>query len=148
MDQNAQQTRHIAANLEHGADGSTTLHTSVQHETLHHDAVKKVHEAHDVTANSAEVQDVGWDDDQIRPEDYAIDGIKNEDIWLLVRRFNKVRLHTQFAKSLADLNHSAFSISNMPQITQMMSWISTLLRRSNSLQTNCVHSSRDFIWGL
>ncbi|CZR37510.1 uncharacterized protein FPRO_02229 [Fusarium proliferatum ET1] len=88
MDKDAHQTRHIAANLEHGADGSTTLHTSVQHEPLRHDEGKKVNK--DVIANPAEVQDVGWDDDQIRPEDYAIDGIKNEDIWLLVRRFNKL----------------------------------------------------------
>jgi len=88
MDQNAQQTRHIAANLEHGADGSTTLHTSVQHEPLRHGPAEKIQE--DVVANSVEVKDVGWDDDQIRPEDYAFDGIQNKDIWLLTRRFNKV----------------------------------------------------------
>lgn len=90
MDKNAYQSRHIAANLEHGADGSTALHTSVQHEPLRHDEGKKVYK--DVIANPAQVQDVGWGDGQIRPEDYAIDGIKNEDIWLLVRRFNKVSL--------------------------------------------------------
>ncbi|RKL35780.1 hypothetical protein BFJ72_g8480 [Fusarium proliferatum] len=95
MDKNAHQTRHIAANLEHGADGSTTLHTSVQHEPLRHDEGKKVNK--DVIANLAEVQDVGWGDDQIRPEDYAIDGIKNEDIWLLVRRFNKRVFHLKHA---------------------------------------------------
>ncbi|KAL9568996.1 hypothetical protein ACKAV7_006863 [Fusarium commune] len=95
MDQNARQTRHIAANLEHGADGSTTLHTTVQHEPLRHDAVEKVQE--DVATNSVEVEDVGWDDDQIRSEDYAVDGIKNEDIWLLVRRFNKRIFHLKYA---------------------------------------------------
>ncbi|KAF5966387.1 hypothetical protein FCOIX_12555 [Fusarium coicis] len=87
MDQNACQRRHIAANLEHGADGSTTLRTTVQHEPLRHGADEELQE--DVTSSPAEVQDVGWNDDQIRPEDYAIDGIKNEDVWLLVRRFNK-----------------------------------------------------------
>ncbi|KAG7416034.1 hypothetical protein Forpe1208_v006860 [Fusarium oxysporum f. sp. rapae] len=95
MDQNARQTRHIAANLEHGADGSTTLHTTVQHEPLRHDAVEKVQE--DVATNLVEVEDVGWDDDQIRSEDYAVDGIKNEDIWLLVRRFNKRVFHLKYA---------------------------------------------------
>ncbi|KAF5626721.1 uncharacterized protein FTJAE_9578 [Fusarium tjaetaba] len=95
MDQNACQRRHIAANLEHGADGSTTLHTSVQYEPLRHDAAEKPKE--DVTSNPAEVQDVGWGDDQIRPEDYAVDGIKNEDIWLLVRRFNKRVFHLKHA---------------------------------------------------
>ncbi|KAF5656326.1 hypothetical protein FCIRC_13704 [Fusarium circinatum] len=91
MDQNTCQKRHIAANLEHDADGSTTLHMSVQHEPLRHDAAEEVQE--DVIPNPVEVQDVGWDDGQIRPEDYAIDGIKNEDIWLLVRRFNKRIFH-------------------------------------------------------
>ncbi|EXL94964.1 hypothetical protein NOF04DRAFT_11126 [Fusarium oxysporum II5] len=95
MDQNAQQTRHIAANLEHGADGSTTLHTSVQHEPLRHGPAEKIQE--DVVANSVEVKDVGWDDDQIRPEDYAFDGIKNKDIWLLIRRFNKRVFHLKHA---------------------------------------------------
>ncbi|KAF4501105.1 hypothetical protein FAGAP_2690 [Fusarium agapanthi] len=95
MDKNARQTRHIATNLEHGADGSTTLHTSIRHEPLRHGADKKLQE--DVIANPAEVQDVGWDDDQIRPEDYALDGIKNEDIWLLVRRFNKRVFHLKHA---------------------------------------------------
>jgi hypothetical protein len=88
MDKNARQTRHIAANLQHGADGSTALHTSVQHEPLRHDAAEKVQK--DGIPNLAEVLDVGWDDDQVRPEDYAIDGVKNEDVWLLIRRFNKV----------------------------------------------------------
>ncbi|KAF5611412.1 uncharacterized protein FSUBG_2244 [Fusarium subglutinans] len=87
MDQNTCQKRHIAANLEHGADGSTTLHTSVQNAPLRHDAMDKGQE--DAIPDTAEVKDVGWGDDQIRPEDYAIDGMKNEDIWLLVRRFNK-----------------------------------------------------------
>ncbi|WKT45476.1 Protein of unknown function DUF3292 [Fusarium oxysporum f. sp. vasinfectum] len=128
MDQNAQQTRHIAANIEHGADGSTTLHTSVQHEPLRHGPAEKIQE--DVVANSVEVKDVGWDDDQIRPEDYAFDGIKNKDIWLLTRRFNKRVFHLKHA-----------------QITQKMRWISTLLKRSNSLQTSCVHKSKDFTWG-
>ncbi|KAG5789490.1 hypothetical protein H9Q69_011454 [Fusarium xylarioides] len=91
MDQNARQTRHIAANLEHGADGSIALHTSVQHEPLHHDVAEKVKEGG--IPNQAEVQDVGWDDDKVRPEDYATDGIKNEDVWLLVRRFNKRVFH-------------------------------------------------------
>ncbi|SCO43721.1 uncharacterized protein FFNC_09350 [Fusarium fujikuroi] len=97
MDQNACQTRYIAANLEHGADGSAALHTSVQHQPLRQDAADKVKE--DVVTNPAEVQDVGCDDDQIRPEDYAIDGIKNEDIWLLVRRFNKRVFHLKHAPS-------------------------------------------------
>ncbi|KAF5581768.1 hypothetical protein FPANT_8792 [Fusarium pseudoanthophilum] len=95
MDKNARQTRHIAANLEHGADGSTALHTSVQHEALRHDAAEKLQE--DVTPNPAEVQDVGWGDDHVRPEDYAIDGIKNEDVWLLIRRFNKRVFHLKHA---------------------------------------------------
>ncbi|KAF5546808.1 hypothetical protein FMEXI_5499 [Fusarium mexicanum] len=92
---NACQRRHITANLEQGADGSTTLHTSVQQEPLRQDAVEKVQE--DVIPNPAEVQDVGWDDDQIRPEDYAVGGMKNEDIWLLVRRFNKRIFHLKHA---------------------------------------------------
>ncbi|KAF5240517.1 hypothetical protein FANTH_9565 [Fusarium anthophilum] len=92
---NTGQKRHIAANLEQGADGSTTLHASVQQEPLRQDAVEK--EQDDLIPNSAEVRDVGWDNDQIQPEDYSIDGVKNEDIWLLVRRFNKRVFHLKHA---------------------------------------------------
>ncbi|KAI1038315.1 hypothetical protein LB505_007857 [Fusarium chuoi] len=95
MDQNTRQKRHIAVNLEHGADGSTALHTSVQHEPLLLDAAEKGKE--DIIANPAEVKDMGWDDDWMRPEDCTIDGIKNEDMWLLVRRFNKRVFHLKHA---------------------------------------------------
>ncbi|KAF4334709.1 hypothetical protein FBEOM_11449 [Fusarium beomiforme] len=102
MDHNEHHTRHIAVNLEHGSDGSATLHTTVQREALHHDTVKRGPDAHGLPLSSSEVEDVGWDGEKLRPEDYAIDGIKNEDIWLLVRRFNKRVFHLKHVPNHPD----------------------------------------------
>jgi hypothetical protein len=90
MEDTTRQTRQIAANLDHNANGDSTLYTRVQHETTQTDPLHKEH-THSPAVDLLEVKDVGWDTLQDRPKDYAIDGVKNEDLWLLVRRFNKVR---------------------------------------------------------
>lgn len=79
--------RQIAVNLEQSADGESTLHTRVHNDSVLTTTGPKVA---NTTVESLEVTDVGWHTDQIRPKDYAVDGVRNEDAWLLIRRFNKV----------------------------------------------------------
>ena len=86
--ENTVEKRQITVNLEENDDGESTLLTRV-HPTLQ---TGREHIVHDAATESLEITDVGWDTDQIRPKDYAVDDVTNEDAWLLVRRFNKVRL--------------------------------------------------------
>jgi hypothetical protein len=81
--------RQIAVNLEQSLDGESTLYTRVHHDPVLHTNEEK-HEVRNTTVESLEITDVGWRTDQIHPQDYAIDGVRNEDAWLLIRRFNKV----------------------------------------------------------
>ena len=93
--ENTDEKRQIAVNLEENADGESTLHTRV-HPTLQ---TGREHIVQDAANESLEVTDTGWDTDHIRPKDYAVDGVRNEDAWLLVRRFNKVRLNKLLFKT-------------------------------------------------
>ena len=86
--ENTDEKRQIAVNLEENDDRKPTLHTRV-HPTLQTGREDIVQDA---VTESLEVTDTGWDTNHIRPKDYAVDGVTNEDAWLLVRRFNKVRL--------------------------------------------------------
>ncbi|CAG7563787.1 unnamed protein product [Fusarium equiseti] len=86
--ENTNEKRQIAVNLEQNADGAT-LHTHV-HSSLQ---TESAHILQNAATESLEVTDTGWDTDQIRPKDYAVDGVRNEDAWLLVRRFNKRVFH-------------------------------------------------------
>ncbi|KAH7238082.1 hypothetical protein BKA59DRAFT_530807 [Fusarium tricinctum] len=94
MEDTTRQTRQIAANLDNNANGDSTLYTRVQHETTQTDPLHEGH-THSPAVDLLEVKDVGWDTLQDRPKDYAIDGVTNEDLWLLVRRFNKRVFHVK-----------------------------------------------------
>ncbi|CEI69236.1 hypothetical protein FVEN_g4011 [Fusarium venenatum] len=91
MEDIVDEKRQIAVNLGKNEDGKSTIYTRV-----HNDAVSSNKETHDVqtmAVGSLEVTDAGWHTDQIHPKDYAINGVKNEDAWLLIRRFNKRVFH-------------------------------------------------------
>lgn len=90
MENTTHQTRRIAVNLDNNSNGDSTLYTRVQPENTE---TNTLHEGHtrSPAVDLLEVKDVGWDTLEDRPKDYAIDGVKNEDLWLLVRKFNKVR---------------------------------------------------------
>ncbi|KAJ4113241.1 hypothetical protein NW768_011518 [Fusarium equiseti] len=107
--ENTDEKRQIAVNLEHNADG-TTLHTHV-HSVLQ---TESEHIAQNATTESLEVTDTGWDTDQIRPKDYAIDGVRNEDAWLLVRRFNKVGNPNYYLKQEAKWLQRVFHLKHFP----------------------------------
>ncbi|KAF5673871.1 hypothetical protein FHETE_3258 [Fusarium heterosporum] len=92
MQDDGHQTRQIAANLAHGPNDDATLYTRVQHEPAQ---VYAGPQGKNTTVELLEVTDRGWDSHHNLPEDYAIDGMKNEDIWLLVRRFNKRVFHVK-----------------------------------------------------
>jgi hypothetical protein len=43
--------------------------------------------------HDAEVQDLGWNQQSDKVAKPLIGGLENEELWLLIRRFNKVRSH-------------------------------------------------------
>ncbi|KAF4970067.1 hypothetical protein FSARC_2813 [Fusarium sarcochroum] len=95
MEHDKAQTRQIAINLNHDPEGASTLYTRVQYEPHHSLPIERARKIHNPTVNLPEVTDVGWDPDKMRPGEYALDGIRNEDVWLLVRRFNKRVFHLE-----------------------------------------------------
>jgi hypothetical protein len=64
-------------------DKPTLSHTIAQADHFEKGAAQEHH--------GQEVIDVGWNEDPGLIENPLIGGIKNEDLWVLVRRFNKVR---------------------------------------------------------
>ncbi|RGP81495.1 hypothetical protein FLONG3_364 [Fusarium longipes] len=92
MEHTINQKRQIAVNLEHSRNGESTLYTRVHNDpVLHRD--KEKYNVQNTAVESLEITDVGWHTDRICPQDYALDGVKNEDAWLLIRRFNKLVFH-------------------------------------------------------
>ena len=94
--ENTNEKRQIAVNLEQNPHGEPTLHIHVLPTLQQPD---RDHIVQNAATESLEITDTGWDTDHIRPKDYAVDGVTNEDAWLLVRRFNKVRLTHLFFKT-------------------------------------------------
>jgi len=63
--------------------------TTLSHALATDDHEKKGHAQKD--HNEAEVRDLGWNEKQDRIARPLVGGINNEELWMLVRRFNKVR---------------------------------------------------------
>ncbi|KAF5021922.1 hypothetical protein F66182_6025 [Fusarium sp. NRRL 66182] len=95
MQHDQHQTRQIAANLDHDR---SALYTHVQHGPDSHSAGEASSNQYPIV-NSPKIHDVGWDADNHQPQEYALDGVKNQHLWLLVRRFNKRVFHLKHAPS-------------------------------------------------
>ncbi|CAF3461888.1 unnamed protein product [Fusarium graminearum] len=91
MDEIIDEKRQIAVNLGHNEDGESTLYTRVHSDPV--SSNKENHDVHNTAVRSLEITDSGWHTDRIYPQDYAVDDVKNEDAWLLIRRFNKRVFH-------------------------------------------------------
>ncbi len=73
------------------ADEATLSHSLAVGE---HDEIGRAQEQHDEL-----VQDLGWHEKDENIPDYLVGGLPNEELWLLLRRFNKVsRLTSCVAK--------------------------------------------------
>ncbi|KAF4440617.1 hypothetical protein F53441_12238 [Fusarium austroafricanum] len=93
MEHGRRRTRHIAANLEHNSHGDVTLHTHVEDQPAQPDLTDKTLDEIYPADDLPEMVDVGLQDNLKRPDECCIEGIKNEDVWLLIRRFNKRVFH-------------------------------------------------------
>lgn len=87
----------------HEGTTTTLLDAPTESHALALDAVKATDPAQAGAAqveHAEEVVDLGWNE----PKEYVakplVGGLSNEDLWLLVRRFNKVRLHERSSDSL------------------------------------------------
>jgi hypothetical protein len=111
MENIVDEKRRIAVNLGRNEDGAT-IYTRV-----HSDAVSSSKTTHDVQTTaigSLEVTDVGWHTDQIHPKDYTVNGVKNEDAWLLIRRFNKVSRASYLGSSTNTTLQRVFHLKHTP----------------------------------
>ena len=50
--------------------------------------------------DTSETTDIGWNDSGVHLEQSIVAGISNEDLWMLIRRFNKVSLGEEKIESL------------------------------------------------
>lgn len=82
---------------EHEGTSSTLLNAPTESHALALQAAKATHPAEQGAAqvdHNEEVVDLGWNEPKEHVAKPLVGGLSNEDLWLLVRRFNKVRIHT------------------------------------------------------
>jgi hypothetical protein len=75
---------------------TTLLSAPTESHALALDAAKATHPAEAGAAqvpHEKEVVDLGWNEPKEHIAAPLVGGLSNEDLWLLVRRFNKVRVH-------------------------------------------------------
>jgi hypothetical protein len=78
----------------HEGSSNTLLDAPTDSHALALDAAKAVHPAEAGAAqvqHEQEVVDLGWNEPKEHVAQPLVGGLSNEDLWLLVRRFNKVR---------------------------------------------------------
>ena len=95
-----------------------------------HDEKGVAQEAHD-----HEVMDLGWHESNQRIPDPLVGGLANDDLWILIRRFNKVSQILYF--SISSLTSpSKCTVSESMDGRYLATSISTSPTRKNSLPTN------------
>lgn len=52
-----------------------------------------------------EIMDLGWNEREDEIEDPLVGGLENEELWLLVRRFNKVRFREDSGSGGSQISH-------------------------------------------
>lgn len=79
----------------HEGTSTTLLDAPTDSHALALEAAKAVHPAEAGAAQAQheqEVMDLGWNEPKEHVAQPLVGGLSNEDLWLLVRRFNKVRI--------------------------------------------------------
>jgi len=66
-------------------------------------------------AGHGEVKDLGWNEPKELIASPLVGGLQNEDLWILIRRFNKVRLADMFRKPRA--YHSSQQMYHVKEMT-------------------------------
>lgn len=92
MEHEKREIRQISATLDAVAG---TLHTSIEQKPNTSPGVLTTQNEKKIPIwldHHQDLMDFGWNEDKTRISEPLVDGLSNEDIWLLVRRFNKVRL--------------------------------------------------------
>jgi hypothetical protein len=90
----ASQTVHHGSSMREGTT-TTLLGAPTESHALAVEAAKSTHPAEAGAAqiqHTEEVVDLGWNEPKEHVARPLVGGLSNEDLWLLVRRFNKVRI--------------------------------------------------------
>ena len=91
-------------------DSKETFDSLHQDATLSHALATDDHDhkgAAQQDHDNAEVQDLGWNEDKEHIARPLVGGMDNEELWLLVRRFNKVRAMSRVRGNAAALTRSS-----------------------------------------
>lgn len=90
------QTRHTSTSNSSSTFNTPTSSVSASHApTESHALANEDHDlrgAAQIDHNATEVKDLGWNENPKDVPKPLVGGLPNEDLWTLVRRFNKVRL--------------------------------------------------------
>lgn len=89
-----------------------------------------------------EVKDLGWNEDPANVPKPLVGGLPNEELWTLVRRFNKVSLglsHSGLFRCLCFSSKCTMSKSFPKHLSEVLISISQMKRSSHP--TNCVQTS-------
>ena len=83
-------------------------HALVEGPTASHALATTEHEEKGVAqkGHGKEVKDLGWNAPEEKIPAPLVGGMDNEYLWMLVRRFDKVRFHQRFCKGSLRLTHS------------------------------------------
>lgn len=99
---------------------------------LHHEAAVGIGEG-------VEVKDLGWNKKPEEVPSPLIGGLSNEELWTLVRRFNKVHIRPLIVmRAETDTMGSKCTMSKLPTNAHRAGSISMLLPKTNFLQTSSV----------
>lgn len=105
MEQGSPKQRYVSAHLDTAIAHEPILQTHIQQEydqPAAKDALQSGEKLGARPDHSQGITDTGWNVAEAQRQQTLIDGLDNEDIWLLVRRFNKVRAAVPFMMNLTD----------------------------------------------
>lgn len=147
------QLKEVSATLETTARNDLTLHTTTENKIGTSEALSAAQNDGKTTTmlcDDRHLLDVGWDGNEPHKSPPLVEGMSNEDVWIFLRRFNKVCVRPTLSfYNLGVLNHddfSKYSISRRPRTLCLEASTSMYLRRKTSRPTNYAHNSRDYIW--
>lgn len=89
-------------------------------------AAKAAHEEEKGAAelkHEKEVVNLGWNEPKEHVQNPLVGGLSNEELWLLVRRFNKVRLNGNIATSKSLIDCSKCTMSKRSRQCPQEGWI-------------------------
>ena len=123
-----------------------TSQTLADEPTISHSLAVANHDekGHAQVAHDGEVADLGWHEPDNKIPDPLVGGLPNDDLWILIRRFNKVMQWCVVAEDSILTHHSNCIMSRRCRALRPEAWISTSPTKRSSHLTSSEHPSNDY----